>query len=77
MRSTTLPGRKASHNLMRIDAILMHMGDTRTTITLPASLHEQVKRLAERERRTFNGQVIWLVERALEDIDQDQGAKSR
>ena len=55
----------------------MHMGDTRTTITLPASLHEQVKRLAERERRTFNGQVIWLVERALEDIDQDQGAKSR
>jgi predicted transcriptional regulator len=69
----------ASHNSVRVDAKLMHMGDTRTTVKLPTSLHEQVKQLAERERRTFNGQLIVLVERALEDLDQgkDQDRESR
>jgi predicted transcriptional regulator len=53
------------------------MDDIRTTIKLPDDLHERVKQLAERERRTFNGQIVWLVEHALDAEEakvRDQGA---
>jgi CopG-like RHH_1 or ribbon-helix-helix domain, RHH_5 len=40
---------------------------------MPGDVYERVKELAERERRNFSGQVVWLVERALEAEDKDQG----
>jgi hypothetical protein len=41
---------------------------------LPADIHERVKQLAIRKRRTFSGQLTVLVERALEAMDQEAGA---
>ena len=46
-------------------------------MTLPADVHERVKQMAERERRTFSGQLTVLLERALEAVDKDQGKKTR
>jgi len=53
------------------------MDDIRTTVKMPDDVHERVTQLAERERRNFSGQVVWLVERALEAIDRDQDKDPR
>jgi CopG antitoxin of type II toxin-antitoxin system len=56
---------------------LMHMDDIRTTVKMPDDIHERVSQLAERERRNFSGQVVWLIERALEAIDRGQDKDPR
>ena len=57
----------------------MHMDDIRTTVTLPPDVHQRVKELAARERRTFSGQLLWLVERglAVEEAWQQERQKGR
>ena len=57
------------------------MGDTRTTIRLPADLHARVKELAERDRRTVSAEMVWLIERGLQaddawQQDRKKGARS-
>ncbi len=37
-----------------------------TNIRIPADLHEQVKRVAEREERSLNAQLVYFVRVALE-----------
>jgi hypothetical protein len=37
-----------------------------TQIRLPADLHEQVKRIAAREERSMNAQLVFFVRQALE-----------
>ena len=39
--------------------------ETAVTVRFPKELHLQIKALAEKERRSFNGQVIVLLEAAL------------
>lgn len=39
--------------------------EVRLTVRLPAAIHAELADLAERERRTLNGQLLLLVERAL------------
>jgi predicted transcriptional regulator len=43
--------------------------ETRTTIRLPADLHERLRRAAERDRRTVHAEMLYLIERGL---DQDE-----
>jgi predicted transcriptional regulator len=43
------------------------MGDTRTTIVIPEALHDRVKSLAERDRRSVHQELLWLIEQAAKD----------
>lgn len=36
-----------------------------TTIRLPEELHETLTQIAEEERRSFNSQVIYMLERSV------------
>jgi len=48
------------------------MSDKRTSIRLPDELHERVRQVAERDRRSVHAELLWLIERGLEEADQDQ-----
>jgi len=36
-------------------------------VRVPDYLHAQVKRAAERDRRSLNAEILWLIERGLEE----------
>jgi hypothetical protein len=42
-------------------------GTSRLEVKLPERLHEALRQLAEKERRTITAQVVVLIERATED----------
>jgi hypothetical protein len=44
----------------------MSDGEVKTQLRIPAELHEEVKRLAEQELRSFNAQILTLLREALE-----------
>lgn len=37
------------------------------TLRIPMELHEKIKELADKEKRSVNSQVIYLLEKALSD----------
>lgn len=41
------------------------------TLRLPPELYEPIATMAERERRSLHGQVLWMLDRALEDIEDE------
>jgi predicted transcriptional regulator len=55
------------------------MDETRTTIRLPAGLHDRVRRLAGTDRRSVHAELLWLIERALDEEDKirEEGQRSR
>jgi predicted DNA-binding protein len=42
----------------------------RISLRLPEALHERAKRLAEHNRRSLHAELLWLIERGLEQ-DED------
>jgi predicted DNA-binding protein len=49
----------------------------KTTITLPARLHQRLVSAAERDHRSMHGQILAYIERGLDqDEDQDHGKGS-
>jgi predicted transcriptional regulator len=50
------------------------MSESRTTIKLPPDLYERIRQLAERERRSMHSCMLWLLDRGLAVVDQDQEA---
>lgn len=44
----------------------------RFALRLPDDLHEQLKEVAEGERRSLHAQILWLLERGLEGTDGGQ-----
>jgi hypothetical protein len=42
------------------------MPDIRTSVRLPQSIHSAVLQMAEKERRSFNAQIIRMIEEYLE-----------
>lgn len=47
-----------------------------TNIRLDDAMHEKVIRLAERERRSMNGTLLWLLDKALEEVEEVEDATS-
>lgn len=43
---------------------------TRFSLRLPKELADKLKRLAEKENRSLNGQIVELLERATEGSDE-------
>ncbi len=41
------------------------------TLRLAANLHDKLAALAEREHRSLNEQILWMLERQLEQMDPD------
>lgn len=40
-----------------------------TNIRLEDAMHEKIIRLAERERRSMNGTLLWLLDKALKEVE--------
>ncbi|GAA2140054.1 Arc family DNA-binding protein [Streptomyces synnematoformans] len=40
--------------------------EKRVTLRLPAELHEALKSAAEKDRRSINAEIVYLLERSLE-----------
>lgn len=36
-------------------------------VRFPDDLHAQIKQAAERDKRSLNAEILWLIERALKD----------
>ena len=48
--------------------------EVRVTLRMPASVHQQAKAAADRERRSLNNMLVVLVERGLgRKADQEEG----
>lgn len=47
----------------------------RFTLRLPEELLARVRASAERDRRSIHGQLLWLIERGLDEADLDQDEK--
>lgn len=48
-----------------------------TNIRLDDAMHEKIIRLAEQERRSMNGTLLWLLDKALkgvEDVEEVEDA---
>ncbi len=41
-----------------------------TNVRLPDGVHERLKAIAERNRRSLNAQIVWYLEHGLDDEDQ-------
>ena len=46
-----------------------------TNIRLDDAMHEKIIRLAERERRSMNGTLLWLLDKALEEVEDATSAE--
>jgi predicted HicB family RNase H-like nuclease len=44
--------------------------EVRLTVRLPAELHRRVVELARRDRRSLNGELVWLLERAAAEAER-------
>lgn len=40
-----------------------------TNIRLDDAMHEKIIRLAEKERRSMNGTLLWLLDKALKEVE--------
>lgn len=40
-------------------------GMAKVTIRIPDELHDDIKELADRSRRSLNSEIVWLLEQAL------------
>ena len=47
------------------------------SIRLPDSIRDQVQERAMENRRSLNQEIVWLIRRALEFLDQEQTAKGK
>jgi hypothetical protein len=47
-----------------------HEGVIRFLLRLPPELHERLRLLAARERRSLHAQILYLLERAMEDANE-------
>lgn len=43
----------------------MIMAETRTNVRMPEELYEEIKRIAARERRSINQQIVVLIEQGI------------
>ena len=46
--------------------------EAKLTVRLPADLHRRLVELARRERRSLNGELVWLLERAAAQAERHQ-----
>ena len=46
--------------------------EVRLTLRLPATLHQQIVALARRDRRSLNGELVFLLERAAAEAEREQ-----
>ena len=46
----------------------------RFLLRLPPDLHERLRRLAVRERRSLHGQILYLLEQAVEESNEGKAA---
>lgn len=54
----------------------MSIGDTvKLQVRLPRDLHEQLQALSEEEQRSLNGQIVYLLRRAIEQSATDRQVK--
>lgn len=44
-----------------------------TTIYFPLNLHKEIKKIAEKENRSFNQQVISILKRSIEAHEPEKG----
>ncbi len=49
--------------------------EVKLVLRLPAELHERIKRLAEQDRRSLNGQILHILEQY--DVHREQGTLER
>jgi predicted HicB family RNase H-like nuclease len=45
----------------------------KTTVYVPRSVHERVQVAARKHRRSFNSELIWLLEQALAEVEEHKG----
>lgn len=50
----------------------MAQTDPQLGIRLPGDLKDRIRKLADAERRSMNGQIVVLLERALQPAEQKQ-----
>jgi predicted HicB family RNase H-like nuclease len=49
--------------------------EVRVTLRMPASVHQQARATADRERRSLNNMLVVLIERGLDhEADQKEGS---
>ncbi len=53
----------------------METGTTRYALRLPTSLYERLQEVAEREKRSVNAQIVYLVAHALEEQENHVGER--
>jgi hypothetical protein len=46
-------------------------GDVPVTIRFPIELHARIKALAEEDMRSFNAEVVWLLDRAATEEERE------
>ena len=49
-------------------------GEQPVTIRFPTELHGRIKALAERDMRSFNSEVIWLLDRATTEAESERSS---
>jgi len=54
---------------------MMDSGTTKYALRLPTTLYGRLHEVAEREKRSVNAQIVYLVERAMEE--QEDRASER
>lgn len=50
----------------------MVMGEIKTGLRLPEELYEAIKRLAEKDLRSINAQIVTLLKEAIEAREREQ-----
>lgn len=51
----------------------METGTTKYALRLPTPLYERLQEVAEREKRSVNAQIVYLVARAIEEQENRVG----
>ncbi len=51
--------------------------EVKLTLRLPAALHQQIVALARRDRRSLNGELVFLLERAAAEAERQGREQSR
>ena len=49
-------------------------GVIRFLLRLPPGLHERLRLLAARERRSLHGQILYLLEQAVDEVSEGKAA---
>lgn len=48
------------------------MSAKRTTVTIETELHEKITKMAAENRRTFNNQLLFLIEQGIKKVEEQQ-----